>query len=79
MSDRSTMTPEELFADYARTRAKNADKPDRGHHWMNSKLSDFRGDTYQVCVLCGAFRRRDDNNKPCVGRVPVRLRTKEER
>jgi hypothetical protein len=78
MSDRSTMTPEELFADYARTRAENADKPDRGHRWVDGKWLGYGGRINQVCRACGVIRRRDDNNRPCVGRVPVRLR-KEER
>ncbi len=79
MSDRSTMTPEELFADYARARAQNADKPDRGHHWVTSNFYSFGGNAHWICQLCGVFRRYDDSNRPCVGRVPVRLRTKEER
>lgn len=70
------MSLPEPFATYAANRLANADKPDRGRVWIESALKDrFQADTaLHVCTQCGVMRRRDDNNKPCVGLVKVTLR-----
>ena len=65
------------FSDYARTRLANADKVNRGHIWISGKLSLLsRPGTMptELCQQCVVIRRADDNNKPCVGPVPVRTR-----
>lgn len=66
----------EPFATYAANRVINADKPDRGHVWTDTSLRSFRpqageASVSQVCQQCGVMRRRDDQNKPCVGIVRV--------
>lgn len=68
-------TPEEVLAQYAANRKANADKPNRGHIWSLRTFDQFGlGNQLEVCQQCGVFRRRDDNNKPCVGVVKVGLR-----
>ena len=42
-----------------------------GHEWARWEFTSM---TLVCCNLCGIVRRRDDNNKPCKGKVKIGLR-----